>query len=230
MVQPARGADLNVFLYDLRESTEHRHRTIDERRGNGKRGRDAAAADARVLVRDDGLDAGRRGRASAAVAAADDRLLLPAAARRRALGPSVERRAALSDLDQGRTGQARGQGRLLERRGRPVQGVAGLCGHALLRGGLRLRAWSRGARAVRSRRGSGWAAGHGHGDAPRRRARHRRRRRAACRRMGDAARSRPVGLKRRARAFHDGPRSARRASLRRANPRWRRGTGQAHRS
>ena len=27
---------LNVFLYDLRESTEHRHRTIDERRGNGK--------------------------------------------------------------------------------------------------------------------------------------------------------------------------------------------------
>ncbi len=89
---------VNLFLYDLRESHEGRpNEWLQRRRLQRSRARDPPADADGVLVRGDRLDAGRRGRAPAAVTGARGAVRLPGAARRRDAGATAGARRPLPD-------------------------------------------------------------------------------------------------------------------------------------
>ena len=103
-----------------------------------------------VLLRGHGVDAGRRGRAPAALAGARDLLRLPASCPQDALNGRLRQRLAAVRRSRRRIGQAQGrEGRLLDRGRRPVQGVARLRRPARGRVRRRARARPRGPHADR---------------------------------------------------------------------------------
>ena len=155
--------------------------------GAGPRGahdRPTAPAPDRCVVRGDRLDAGRAGRAPAAVADDGDLLRLPGPAGRDPGSLARERLAALPLEDDDGAGAPRGRVGLLVCGRRPVQGVVQLRGDAFLRVRRLARARPRGEDsddpALRPRCQERNAAR----DAPKRRHRRERRRRGDPERLG----------------------------------------------
>ena len=102
---------VNLFLYDLREAESLRAGVDVARRARQRAHDRAPPADGHgVLLRRHRVDAGRRGRAPAALAGARDPLRLPAAARRTRSTAASQRLPAVADQGP-RSGRARARSR-----------------------------------------------------------------------------------------------------------------------
>ena len=218
---------VNLFLYDLRESQEAgANEWISDRPGNGQ---------AREMRPPMMMECSYAVTAWTQAVEDEHRLLsqvlavlfafpsLPADVMPQRLQRLAER-YPIERPD--RAAEGRRQGRLLERRRRPVQGVAGLRRDDRLRVRHRVRARAGGAHADRVHAARGRAGAHDRRDAPLRRHGRRRGRRAGRRRVGRAPRARAARhrpARTGASCFDRVPSGAH--TLRRAHARRRRGEG-----